>query len=178
MERPAGARLIAILARPPPVRVAGGVCYGRLDVPCRDDGEASALAARIAAHRPAAVWSSPSLRCRAVAEAVGLAVGFDARLLELDFGAWEGVAWDDISRALLDAWAKDPLGFAAPGGETGAALLARVREVAADLRASPGPVAVVSHGGPLRLLGPLLRGEPPDLLRPAPALGSIELVSW
>jgi alpha-ribazole phosphatase len=33
---------------------------------------------------------------------------------------------------------------------------------------------VVSHGGPLRLLGPMLRGEAPDLLAPAPAMGRIE----
>ncbi len=79
---------------------------------------------------------------------------------------------------MLDAWARDPLGFAAPGGETGAALLSRVRAVAADLRSAPGPVAVVSHGGPLRLLGPLLRGEAPDLFRQAPALGSVEIVRW
>lgn len=170
--------MIAILARHPSARVAAGICYGRLDVPCRDASEASALAVTIAAHRPASVWSSPSLRCRAVADAIGVPVRFDARLLELDFGAWEGVGWDDVPRAMLDMWAGDPLGFAAPGGETGAALLARVRAVAADLRAAPSPVAVVSHGGPLRLLGPLLRGEAPDLLRPAPALGSVETVTW
>jgi alpha-ribazole phosphatase len=36
--------------------------------------------------------------------------------------------------------------------------------------------AIVSHGGPLKLLRALLRGGTPDLLAPAPAIGSVELV--
>ena len=166
---------LLILVRHPPADVAAGVCYGRLDLPLRDPADAARLAARVLAHAPAAVWSSPSARCRLVAEAVGAPVRVDARLLELDFGEWEGVAWDDVPRSALDAWAADPLGFAPPNGEAGAALLARVTEVAAALRAEAGRVAVVSHGGPLRLLGPLLRGEMPNLLATTPTLGSITL---
>ena len=165
-----------ILVRHPPADIAPGRCYGRLDVGLRDPADAARLATVIRAHRPVAVWSSPSRRCRSVAEALAVPTRLDARLLELDFGDWEGVAWEAVPRPALDAWAADPLGFAAPGGESGAALLARVAEVARALRAAAGPVAVVSHGGPLRLLGPLLRGEPPDLLATAPAPASITLV--
>ncbi len=167
---------MVILVRHPPAAVAPGVCYGRLDLGLREPPDAARLAAGILAHRPVAVWSSPSARCRLVAEALAVPMLLDPRLLELDFGDWEGMAWDDVPRRMLDAWAADPLDFAPPNGESGAALLARVTEVAAALRAEPGPVAVISHGGPLRLLGPLLRGEPPDLLAVAPALGSITLV--
>lgn len=164
-----------ILARHPPADVAPGRCYGRLDLGLANPADAARLANRILPYRPVAVWSSPARRCRLVAEALGGPTRLDARLLELNFGDWEGVPWHDVPRPALDAWAADPLGFAAPGGETGAALLARVTEVATELRIATGPVAVISHGGPLRILGALLRGEPPDLLASAPPLGSVTL---
>ncbi len=156
-----------VLIRHPPVLLAPGICYGRLDVAARADG---ALAARVAAW-PGRVWTSPARRCRGIA---GAAAVPDDRLLELDFGAWEGMRWDDVPRADLDRWAADPHGFAPPGGESGGALLARVAAFHAMLRATGEDGVVVSHGGPLKLLAALLRGdEAPDLLAPAPAVGSV-----
>ncbi|MDQ1080729.1 histidine phosphatase family protein [Pseudoroseomonas cervicalis] len=161
------------LLRHAPARVAPGLCYGRLDL---EPGPADlpALRAALAGFADAPLFSSPARRCHVLAEALaqGRPIGFDDRLLELDFGAWEGRPWDDIPRAALDAWAADPLGFAPPGGESGAALIARVRDFAAAL---PPRALVIGHGGPLKLLADLLAGRPPDLLGPAPALGSITL---
>ena len=62
------------------------------------------------------------------------------------------------------------------GGEAGAALLRRVREVFEELREAAEDCAAVTHGGPLKLLLPLLLGTVPDLLAPAPALGSVQVV--
>lgn len=135
------------------------------------------LAARLATHRPARVWSSPAGRClvlaRAAAAAAGAPLVTEARLKELDFGAWEGMAWEHVPRQALDRWAADPMGFAPPDGETGAALLARVRAVAAALRAAAEDAVVVTHGGPLRLLPALLTGRAPDLLSRAPPMGAV-----
>lgn len=136
------------------------------------------MLARLGGLRPRSIRSSPARRChllaRAIAAALGGEVVLDDRLLELDFGAWEGLAWDLVPREALDRWAADLAGFAPPAGESGAALVERV---AAVLPALPerGTHLVVSHGGPLRVLRSLLRGEPVDLGRPAPALGSVEL---
>ena len=94
--------------------------------------------------------------------------------MELDFGAWEGLPWDDVPRAALDAWAADVHGFAAPGGESGDALIARVRDFAGEL--SRGDHIVVSHGGPLKVLAALLTGVAVDLLAPAQALGSVVVI--
>jgi alpha-ribazole phosphatase len=153
------------LLRHGPVRVAPGICYGRLDVapePC------APLA--LDAPQDAAVFVSPAARCVALAQALGRAFTTDARLLELDFGAWEGQLWDDVPRAALDAWAADPWGYAPPGGENGMALLARVQ---AFWDAAPRPVVVVSHGGPLRLLRALAEGRAPDILEAPPPLGAV-----
>ncbi len=123
------------LIRHPPALIPPGVCYGRLDVPLHPD--AAGTLARIAAEvgAAAAIITSPARRCRAVAGMLPGTVREDARLLELDFGRWEGVAWDDVPRAELDTWARDPERFAPPGGESGGALLARVASFHAELEA-------------------------------------------
>ena len=107
-----------------------------------------------------------------VAELLGL-FRVDDRLQELDFGAWEGIAWDDVPRACLDRWAADPFGFAPPGGESGGSLVARVRDFATVLTA--GTHVVITHGGPLKVLAGLLAGTGPDLLLPAPVPGSVRV---
>jgi alpha-ribazole phosphatase len=167
-----------VLVRHPPPDVRPGVCYGRLDVPLHPASATAAgrLAATIARCGISGIRTSPSQRCRVLADAVGELCGVppvvDARLQELDFGAWEGLPWDDVPRAALDAWAASPMGFAPPGGESGASLVARVRAVRDDLSQAGEDCLIVSHGGPLKVLGALLRGEVPDLLAPPPPLGS------
>jgi alpha-ribazole phosphatase len=128
--------------------------------------------------RGATIHTSPLARCRIVADALAEAWGQappapDERLLEMDFGAWEGRPWDEISRADLDRWAGDLAGFAPPGGETGAALVARVTGFWRMLELLPGAHITITHGGPLKVLMALAEGRPVDLSRPAPALGGI-----
>lgn len=172
------------LLRHTAVEIAAGTCYGRLDLPLAATAERdiAAVAAQLAGFGAAQLWCSPAARCRLLAAAVAPHVGgearVDERLLELDLGAWEGRKWDEVPRAELDRWAADPHGFAAPGGETGEALVARVSAAFADIVAQPGGHVVVTHGGPLRVLAALARRAPVDLLAPAPALGSIDIVAW
>ncbi len=146
------------------VQVAAGTCYGRLDVPLAEPARAVALPEGVP------VFSSPARRCVELAATSAPAFTTDARLLELDFGDWEGQAWDAVPRAALDAWAADPWGFAPPGGENGHALLARVQ---AFWDGAPRPVVIISHGGPLRLLRALAEGRAPDILEPPPPLGAV-----
>ncbi|ONG48798.1 hypothetical protein BKE38_21555 [Pseudoroseomonas deserti] len=165
----------AALIRHFPTAIAPGICYGRLDLAPGDGDVAALRQGLVAAGLDAApIFSSPARRCRALAEALaaGGPVTFDERLLELDFGDWEGIAWDDIPRADFDAWAADVESNAPPGGESGAALRARV---AAFHAALPGRSVVVGHGGPLKLLAALLRGETPGLLTPAQPMGALVL---
>ena len=144
------------------------------------EGWVAKQAAALAGLAPDRIWSSPSARCLSVAEALGSRLGLaavpDARLLELDFGEWEGRAWDQVPRAALESWAADPLGFRPPGGESGAELVGRAGGFARMLADQARPCVVVSHGGPLRLLPALLRGNPVDLLASPPALGALQVL--
>lgn len=167
-----------------PVAVAPGTCYGRLDLPLAATAAAdiAAVTARLAGFGASRIWSSPASRCRLLAEALAETLGadpvFDDRLLELHLGDWEGRLWDDVPREHLDRWASDPLGFAAPGGEVGHALVSRVTAAFEEIVARAGDPIVITHGGPLRVLSALGRRTPVDLLAPAPALGSVEIVEF
>jgi alpha-ribazole phosphatase len=160
------------LVRHPPLAITAGVCYGRRDLAIADPADVARIVAQLRAVR-GMVWTSPLQRCRIVADAIG-PNRVDARLIEMDFGAWDGMAWDDIPRDALDAWGDDPLGFAPPGGETGASLVARVAAFRATLPA--GDHVIVSHGGPLKVLAAMLRDKAVDLMAPSPALGSVTLI--
>jgi alpha-ribazole phosphatase len=161
-----------------------GICYGRLDVavdPSANEQMGSRLASDPRLHGAIRVWTSPALRCRGLAEAIARALviplSVDHRLQELDFGSWEGQAWDAIARADLDRWAASLLTQAPPGGESGADLIARIRDFHTDLRRGQQDCVVVSHGGPLKVLEALLLGKPIDLLATAPAIGSVTFVT-
>ena len=172
-----------VLVRHPPAAIAPGVCYGRLDIGLRGDATDTVreIVSAIAGAGAVQVWASPATRCLVVAEAVARDIGadllVDPRLQELDFGAWEGVDWNSVARASLDAWAADPIDFAPPGGESGEALLARVHAVHQAIIAARQDCVIVSHGGPLKLLAALIRQEPPDLLAAAQPLGSVQVLT-
>ena len=160
--------------------IAEGICYGRTDVDVADSfaGDAQALldavggamsaAEDAALHAEnaalpaanAALFSSPLRRCAKLARRLG-APRFDARLQELDFGAWEARPWSEIDRASLDAWAADIAGWRPPGGESVAELAARAGAFLDELRVSTVSAAcLVTHGGVVRTLCARLWGRP------------------
>jgi len=148
-----------IFLRHPRPDAAAGLCYGRTDIDIGPDGP-SEIAAALAATPPVArVLASPARRCRALAEGLaardGVALGFEPRLWELDMGLWDGLLWDDIPRAKSEAWLADPWSRAAPGGETFAALHARIGAVLPEIL--PG-TALVCHAGPIRAARMILTG--------------------
>ena len=140
---------VFLIRHPKPV-IDAGICYGRLDVDAHAP-HAVADEIRPLLPRDVPVYSSPLRRARQLAEALHPAPVFDARLAEIDFGDWEGRAWNDIERDALDAWAADVTGFIPPNGESVARLQARVLDFAASLAALPA-VALVAHAGVLRAL--------------------------
>ena len=105
----------------------GHVLCGRMGgVALSDEGRAEAGAVAQAIKRQgglAALYSSPLLRARETAEPIGhtmgLPVGIDADLDELDFGAWSGRAFDDLAGdPLWDIWNRQRDHARPPGGET------------------------------------------------------------
>ncbi|XEC97210.1 histidine phosphatase family protein [Paenibacillus tarimensis] len=84
----------------------------------------------------------------------------DARLRELHFGLWEGKTYDVLKTdRVYTQWLADPRRQSPPGGEAMSALEDRVRSfIQEELRSNAessddrGPVLIISHGGPIRVL--------------------------
>lgn len=144
-----------ILVRHTRPDVAEGLCYGQTDLDVADtfaDEAAEVLSALPEVRR---VVSSPLRRCRAlaqyIADAVDLPLDIDERLMEIDFGAWEGRLWSEVPRKEIDAWAENFLHARPHGGESVAMLRSRVSAALADWSARCGPILIVTHAGVIKV---------------------------
>jgi alpha-ribazole phosphatase len=149
--------------RHPPAREAAGRCIGRTNLHV-DPRKAKRLAHRVRAHArreglPQLVWVSTLRRTQQVGAWLrrwGWQVHVDARLAEVDFGAWDGQHWSDIAWSQVRAWEDDLLHHAPGGGESLAQLLQRVQAFVATCA---GSRVLVTHGG---WINALLHAPPCD----------------
>jgi broad specificity phosphatase PhoE len=130
------------------------LALGRADPPLTERGveQADALGARLASIDVASVFASPLLRARQTAAPIAAAVGaeviVDDRLIELDYGEWDGRSFPDLPPDALARWQTDPT-FAPPGGESLRTVAERVAGFCTDLLDGPTVVAV-SHVSPIK----------------------------
>ena len=146
----------------------------RIDVELSDAGraQAQALATRVRGIAFERVLASPLARAQETARIVAaglqtpLPVETDARLAEMDYGAWEGLTYaqiDERDAARRRAWEIDPAGIRCPDGESANDVAARARSFLEDLiathrsahdatEAEPPPVLAVAHSSFNRIL--------------------------
>jgi alpha-ribazole phosphatase len=144
------------LWRHPRVAGAAGRCIGRTDLRV-DPRRSKRLAHRIRAVArrhglPRQVFTSPLARCRAVGAWLarwGWQHVLDDRLLELDFGSWDGRDWSSIGEAEITPWSADLLHHRPGAGEPLAHLLGRVQ---AFCREAPAQALVITHAGWMQAL--------------------------
>lgn len=144
--------------------VASGICYGRLDVAADAAGTAQ-CAHDLAGLLPPGtrIRSSPLQRCAQLASALqelrpDLAYKTEPRLQEMDFGQWEGLAWQGIARAELAAWTDDFADHAVGrSGECVRGFMARVGAVFDSLQ-GPSDTLWITHAGVIRAVDLLARG--------------------
>ena len=161
--------------------VPTGVCYGMTDLKLAstfDDEAASVLVALPSADR---LVTSPLHRCRQLAERIGtvraLEPVVDDRLREMDFGTWEGVPWESIPRAELDAWAADFFHARPHGGESVHMLHERVDSALVDYRRSGVSHLLVTHAGVIKAA--LAQSGHPDGWRVTVDFGgSVQVAMW
>ena len=136
---------------------------GQSDVPLDEAGvqQADALARYFAGQDVQAVYSSDLQRAwhtaLPIARLLGTEPVAEPRLREGDFGAWEGLTYDEINARWpgdLAAWHADPLTKVPPGGETLQQILDRIGGVVRDVQQHHGgqTVMLVAHGGALRAI--------------------------
>ena len=134
-----------------------GRLLGRSDPALTELGRAQAEAAAgvVAALAPTIIVSSPLRRASdtagVIARRSGLEVELDERLVEVDYGEWEGMPLGDIPEDVSRRWRSDPE-MAPPGGESLAAVAARVAEWCEERRAPAveQTIVAVTHVSPLK----------------------------
>lgn len=129
---------------------------------------AAAVAAELAAlpHDQLRLVTSPALRCRQTAKPIAAAVGIgerevevDPSLLEIDYGAWDGLTAEECETRdpqLRATWNADPYATRTPDGESGADVAGRafpaLEAIEAWLAADRARAAIaVSHNHVVRL---------------------------
>ncbi len=148
---------ILLVRHPETTANVEGRYVGRGDTPLSERGatQVPLLVSAIEGFRPDAIYTSPLMRARIVAEGAASALGMqalvDERLTELDFGVTEGLTYPEIvERGITFSFAAEDEPVA-PGGESRRDILRRTAGVMDDIVALGGKrVAVVTHGGVVR----------------------------
>jgi len=136
---------------------------GRTDSPLSASGlaQSEALAAALAQVEITAVYTSPLQRAWQTAGIIAAPHGLrpiaDGRLIEQDFGIWEGLSLEEIKvqfAADVAAWQQDARQHGPTGGENLDQLAARVSDFCNDVRQlhAAATVLVVAHGAVLNTL--------------------------
>jgi broad specificity phosphatase PhoE len=137
----------------------------RIDAPLSDAGRvaAQALGVRLEHVPVERVIASPLARAFDTAKIAvpGLPIETDPRLMEMDYGEWEGLTDEQIDARFAErrrAFELDPALVSCPGGESGRDVARRVGHLFDDLRvwATDGPedhlVLLVAHSTLNRIL--------------------------
>ena len=142
------------------VLAPAGICYGASDLAADPNGTwAAAENAAQLVPIGLPVYSSPLQRCSALARQLHKirpdlgSITYDERLVEMNFGQWEGYPWADIPRQAVDAWMKDFGQYRFGGIENTQAVIARLGNFVQTLQTQSIAEAVcVCHAGSIRAL--------------------------
>lgn len=141
-----------------------------LDLTARGRAQARAVAQRIVeGWRPSMIYTSPMTRCVATGAAIASACGIAAEICDdlndIDYGAWQFMAFDQARRenaVLFDAWFATPQLVRFPKGESLQDLLARGANVLRMVlaRHAEDTIVLVGHDSVNRALLLLLLDQP------------------
>ena len=130
-------------------------CYGRLDVPLAENFKEDFKKTKNKIGNDfEVIYTSPLSRCTLLADEFKKGNNkIDERLLELDFGDWEGKLWDEINQDDLNKWMIDFVNEAPSNGETLSEMFHRVSDFLNELRTSKSEkVLIITHSGVIRCI--------------------------
>lgn len=135
---------------------------GRTDLPLSEEGlrQASNLAKRFSAGKVEAIFTSPLKRSVQTAEIVGKEIGLKAvvvpELIEIDFGDWEGLTYEEIKQKfgdLIDRWLFSPSRVEIPSGERWEMVTKRVENFLVKMAKRPEKTGLaITHGGIIKII--------------------------
>ena len=144
---------------------------GRVETPLTETGEEQARRAGAALGAVHELRSSPLGRAQQTSRllATGLEPMIDERLVELDFGVYDGLELSQVPKSLWEGYGRDEH-FAPPEGESLSSLQQRVTSLMEELFGNDGEgarhhdadVVVVSHVSPIKAAVLWALGLPPQ----------------
>lgn len=138
-------------------KIEEGICYGQLDIDLAETQniEIENILSKLPLNIEL-VYSSPLKRCKILAENINSKVLFDERLMELNFGDWEGKKWDDIDQNKLNIWMNDYVNVKVENGESYLDLFDRAQlfwnEKIVNSNDNFNKIAIVTHAGFIRAI--------------------------
>lgn len=144
------------LIRHTKVNIKQGICYGQKDVDLAETypEELDAVKENLKNIDFDLILTSPLCRAKKLAiDIFGDQVKEDKRLMELNFGDWEGKVWDEIKDPLFEVWMEDFVNKKCSNGESFVMLRDRVLELWNEIKSKDyKKVAIFTHGGVIRTI--------------------------
>lgn len=143
---------------------------GRTDLSLDAEGYARVRGWALPPELKALHWlTSPLKRCTETAALLGLEPAVEPRLVEMDWGRWEGRTIAELRSeqgALRNQEARG-LDLEPPGGESPRAVQRRLAPLLAEIAAAGTPTGAIAHKGVIRAILALATGW--DMTEPEPA---------
>jgi len=130
-----------------------GICYGQtdLDVAATFENEAAIILNSIQFNKETKVFSSPLKRCTKLAHKFSKNCIIDNRLMELNFGDWELLKWNNLPKKDSDIWMKDFVNVSTPNGEAYLDLAKRANVAFSEITTtSAKKIIITTHAGVIR----------------------------
>jgi probable phosphoglycerate mutase len=135
---------------------------GRADRPLDAAGRAAVLDWRLPSELRRLRWlTSPLARCTETAALLGLETEIEPRLIEMDWGRWEGRTVAELRAdpgEEMTAQEARGLDLQPPGGESPRAVQQRLAPLLAEIAATGKPTGAIAHKGVIRALLALATG--------------------
>lgn len=154
------------LVRHTKVDLEQGTCYGQTDVGLNSSfqNEANVIVEKLRKVEFSCCYTSPLSRCVRLSEELKQQLKLndfkkDDRLLELNFGEWEGMKWDEIEQLeQAKNWFGDWVNIPTPNGESYLQLVNRVHDFLQSVKneACNNNVLIVTHGGVVRAFNAII----------------------
>ncbi|MFD1294049.1 alpha-ribazole phosphatase [Lutibacter holmesii] len=130
-----------------------GICYGQsnIDVAASFKNEVDAILNALDITKETVVYSSPLKRCTRLAQQFSKNIIIDDRLMELNFGDWELLNWDNLPKKASNIWMNDFVNVSTPNGEAYIDLAKRANEIFTEIvSTSAKKIIITTHAGVIR----------------------------
>lgn len=156
---------IIYLIRHTRLKIKEGICYGSTDIDLADSflEEAELIREKFKDIPIGRVYCSPLNRCKKLAECFKRRIIFDNRLIEMDFGDWEGVSWNEVFQEEEGKrWFANYIDEKCPNGESYRDLHKRVESFVKEIPLDAKATLIITHSGVIRAFLSVLNITTPE----------------